>query len=218
MNNVFVVLAAYNESDNIKVVLKELKKDYKNIIVVDDGSKDNTFNIAKKEGIIALKHVVNMGKGAAMKTGCDYAIKKGAKILILIDADGQHQPKEVKKFIKAIKGNDIVFGYRKFSNEMPFILRFGNSCINKVTKLLFGLNLKDTQGGFRALTAQAYQKIRWDSIDYAMESEMIANAGKKRLKYKEIPIETIYSDRYKGTTVLDGIKIVINMILWRLKL
>ena len=68
------------------------------------------------------------------------------------------------------------------------------------------------------MTAKAYKEIRWNSEDYSMESEMIANTGKKKLKYKEIPIKTIYDDRYKGTTILDGIKIVINMVLWRLRL
>lgn len=218
MVNTFIIIAAYNEEKHISKVLNGLKKKYKNIIVVDDGSKDNTFAISKKSGVNVLKHVVNLGKGAAMKTGCDYAVKLGAEILVLMDADGQHEPKDVKKFIKAIKGKDIVFGYRQFSKKMPFILRFGNSFINSTTTLLFGLKIRDTQGGFRALTSNAYKKIRWNSIDYAMESEMIANAGKKRLKYQEIPIETIYADKYKGTTVLDGIKIVINMILWRLKL
>lgn len=218
MANTFIIIAAYNESKNIGKVLAELKKEHKNIIVIDDGSKDNTFSIAKKSGATVLKHVVNLGKGAAMKTGCDYAIKLGADILVLMDADGQHEPKDVQKFIKAIKGNDIVFGYRQFSKKMPFILRFGNSFINSTTTLLFGLKIRDTQSGFKAITSKVYEKIRWTSTDYAMESEIIANAGKKRLKYKEIPIETIYSDRYKGTTVLDGIKIVINMISWRLKL
>jgi glycosyltransferase involved in cell wall biosynthesis len=218
MANTFIIIAAYNESKNIGKVLAELKKEHKKIIVVDDGSKDNTFSIAKKSGATVLKHVVNLGKGAAMKTGCDYAIKLGADILVLMDADGQHEPKDVQKFIKAIKGKDIVFGYRQFSKKMPFILRFGNSFINSTTTLLFGLKIRDTQSGFRAITSNVYEKIRWTSTDYAMESEMIANAGKKRLKYKEIPIETIYSDRYKGTTVLDGIKIVINMISWKLKL
>ena len=218
MTKNFIVIAAYNEENNISKVLTELKKEHKNIIVVDDGSGDNTFSIAKKSGAKVLKHIVNIGKGAAMKTGCDYAVKLGAEILVLMDADGQHEPKEVKKFLKAIKGKDIVFGYRQFSKKMPFILRFGNSFINKITSLLFGLKIKDTQGGFRALTSNTYKKIRWDSTDYAMESEMIANAGKKRLKYKEIPIKTIYSNKYKGTTILDGIKIVIKTFMWRIKL
>jgi len=89
-------------------------------------------------------------------------------------------------------------------------------CINKITQLLFKIRIRDTQSGYRAFTSRAYRKIRWKASNYSMESEMIANLGKHKLKYKEIPIRTIYTDRYKGTTVLDGIKIVFNMIWWRL--
>jgi len=184
---------------------------------VDDGSKDNTFNIAKKEEVIVLKHIVNLGKGAAIKTGCDYAIKNKADILVLVDADGQHEPKEIPIFLEKIKKNDIVFGYRTFNKKMPKILSFGNKFINFTIKILYGLDLKDTQCGYRALTSKVYRKLRWDSTDYAMESEMIANAGRHHLKYAQVPIATIYSEKYKGTTVLDGIKIVMNMLLWRLK-
>ena len=85
-----------------------------------------------------------------------------------------------------------------------------------MVRLLYGIQLNDTQCGFRAFTSDAYKKVRWNSSDYSMESEMIARAGKQNLKYVQIPIETIYSDRYKGTTIVDGMKIVMNMIWWKL--
>ncbi len=215
--DVWVVIPAYNESKKIFDVIQKTKKYCSNIIVVDDGSKDNTFEIAKKTNVIVLKHIINLGKGAAVKTGCDFALKKGAKKMVLIDSDGQHDPSEIHKFLKALDNVDIVFGYRRFDKNMPFILKFGNNSINFVTKLLYGVNLKDTQCGYRAFTAKAYKKIRWKANDYSMESEMIANIGKRHLKYKEIPIKTIYSNKYKGTTIFDGIKIVFDMFLWRLK-
>lgn len=213
--NIWVIIPAYNESRHIPNVIKGVKKHIKNIIVVDDGSKDKTFELAKKNSI-ALRHIVNLGKGAALKTGCDYALKKGAEIMVVMDSDGQHDPKEIPNFLKALKNSDIVFSQRKFSRNMPFIFRFGNQFIDKTTKLLFNIHLKDTQCGYRAFTADAYKRIRWKSSDYSMESEMIANAGKKHLKYKVVPIQTIYSENYKGTTAFDGIKIVFNMIKWRL--
>ena len=214
----YIVIAAYNEEKKITNVIKDIKKQgYNNIVVVDDGSKDKTYKIAKKENVDVLKHIINLGKGAAIKTGCDYALKKDAKILILIDADGQHEPKEIPKFLEKIKKADIVFGYRAFNKKMPKILSFGNKFINLTIKILYGLNLKDTQCGYRAMTSKTYKKVKWKAIDYAMESEMIANTGKHHLKYAEVPIKTIYSENYKGTTILDGIKIVINMLLWRLK-
>jgi len=214
---IWVVIPAYNESNNIISVINEVKKYIKNIIVIDDGSSDDTYNIIKNQDIISLKHIINLGKGAALKTGCDLVLNKGAKKIIVLDSDGQHDPNEIPKFVKELNNVDIVFGYRKFNNDMPFILKFGNNSINFITKLLYGLNLKDTQSGYRAFTANAYKKIRWKATDYSVESEMIANTGKKHLKYKEIPIQTIYSDKYKGTTIFDGIKIIGNMILWRLR-
>lgn len=216
--SVWVIIPAHNEEKNIIKVVAEAKKHCSNIIVVDDGSKDNTYGSAKLTGVIVLRNIVNMGKGSALKTGCDYAVNQGAKILIALDADTQHDPVEIPNFLKSIKqGNEFVFGFRKFNKSMPFILKFGNQIINLVVKFLYHLDLKDTQCGYRAFTANAYDKIRWRSGDYSVESEMIANIGKHKLSYAEIPIQTIYSDNYKGTTILDGIKIVFNMFFWRLR-
>lgn len=215
-NNVYIIIPAYNEGKRILDVIKKVREYAKNIVVVDDGSKDNTYNIAKKTSVDVLKHIINLGKGAALKTGCDYAIKKGAKKLVVMDADGQHDPSEIPNFIKNLNNVDIVFGYRTLK-KMPLILKVGNWFINESTKLLYGLDLRDTQGGYRAFRSNCYKKIRWRANDYSMESEMIANVGKHRLRYKEVPVKTIYEDKYKGTTVLDGIKIVFNMVLWKLK-
>jgi len=215
----YIVIAAYNEEKKISNVIKDIKKQgYNNVVVVDDGSKDKTYKIAKKENIIVLKHIINLGKGAAIKTGCDYAIKKGAKILILIDADGQHEPKEIPRFIKALQNVDIVFGYRKFNKNMPKILKIGNLGLNLFTKLLFKINLRDTQSGYKAIKTKIYKKIKWTSNNYSMETEIIAKVGENKLRYSQIPIKTIYLDKSKGTTIRDGIKILKNMIKWKIKI
>lgn len=209
----WVIIPAYNEEKNIVKVIQKVKKFAKNVIVVDDGSKDNTFLEASKE-TTALKHILNLGKGAALKTGIKYAIELGAENIIVIDADGQHDPVEIPKFLNALKSNDVVLGVRKFDKNMPAVLRFGNSFIDYTIKLLYGIKVNDTQCGYRAFTKAAYEKIMWQSSDYTMESETIANIGRHGLKFKEIPIQTIYSDKYKGTTVIDGFKIVSNMLIW----
>ena len=212
-NKIYAVIPALNEDERIKDVIDKTKKYVNKVVVVDDGSIDNTFETAKKAGAITLKHIVNMGKGAALKTGCDFAIEDGADAIVVLDADAQHDPDEIPKFIKTLEEEslDIVFGCRRSEKTMPLILRFGNWFINQTTKILFGMDMMDTQSGYRAFTADAYKKIRWEASDYSMESEMIANVGKKGLNYKEILIKTIYSDKYKGTTIIDGIKIVMNM-------
>lgn len=212
----FVIIPAHNEQKHIAKVLKKTKKYADNIIVVDDGSSDSTSEIAREEGVVVLKHVVNLGKGAALKTGSEYAIKKGARRIIFMDADGQHKPEDIPRFLASLKGVDIVFGSRRLNKHMPFVLKFGNWFIKRLNDLLFGIKLSDTQSGYRAMTINTYEKIKWKSTSYGVESEMIALVGKKRLKYREITIETIYADKYKGTTVIDGIKIVLNMIWWKI--
>ena len=215
-NKVWVIIPAHNEEKHVEKVIKEAKRFANNILVVDDGSKDKTSVIAENSGAFVLNHIVNLGKGAALKTGCEYAIKEGAEKIVALDADGQHDPKEIPKFVKALDKADIVFGYRRLNKSMPLVFRYGNWFIFFMTKLLFGLKIVDTQCGYRAFRSEVYNKIKWNSNDYSMESEMIANTGKTHLKYGQIPIETIYSDTYKGTTVLDGIRIVLNMVWWKI--
>jgi len=213
---IFVVIPAFNEERSIAKIIRKSGNLVGKVIVVDDGSKDKTGYVAEKAGAVVLRHIINLGKGAALKTGCDFAVRHGADYVVAIDADAQHKPEDIPRFIEKLKRSDIVFGCRKFGSKMPFVLRFGNWFIAEVTWLLYGIKINDTQCGFRAFSKEAYKKIRWGAVDYAMESEMIARAGKQRLKYVQIPIETIYSDRYKGTTVVDGIKIVLNMLWWRI--
>jgi glycosyltransferase involved in cell wall biosynthesis len=214
---VYAIIPGYNEEKTIRKVAKQVLEYCDNVIVVDDGSKDNTQGELKGLPVHALRHVLNLGKGAALKTGCDFALEQGATHLVVLDADGQHDPLFIPEFIKKLKDYEIIFSYRTFTGSMPLILRFGNWALTKAAAVLYGVLLKDTQSGYRGFTREAYQKVRWASPDYSMETEMIANTGKANLKYDELPISTIYSDKYKGTTVLDGFKIVLNMLKWKIR-
>ena len=216
---VMAVIAAYNEAKHITTVLKGVRKylPSDHVIVVDDGSTDQTSALALEQGAQVLRNIINLGKGAALKTGCDYALQEQADIIIVLDADNQHDPNEIPTFLQAVNNHDIVFGYRKFNKNMPFVFKFGNTIIKYAIHVLYHMDLKDSQCGYRAFTALTYPKIRWSVSDYSLESEMIAHVGNHHLTYTELPIETIYADKYKGTTVLDGVKIVINLIMWRLR-
>ncbi|MBI2653428.1 glycosyltransferase family 2 protein [Candidatus Woesearchaeota archaeon] len=216
ITNIWAVMPAHNEQKNIVEIIRKTKKYVGRVVIVDDGSTDKTRGLAEKSSAIVLSHIVNLGKGAALKTGCDYAVKNGAKHIVVLDADSQHSPDDIPRFAERLKKCDIVFSYRKASRKMPLVLRFGNLFISSIVRILYGVSLSDTQCGFRAFTKDAYSKIRWNASDYSMESEMIARVGKQRLKYVQIPIQTIYSDKYKGTTVIDGMRIVLNMIWWKL--
>ena len=214
-----IVTPVFNEEERILGVLKRinnLKLD-KKIIVVDDGSFDNSKEVVKNnfKDVLLLKHSINLGKGAALKTGCEAAVKLGANIIVLIDADGQHSPEVIPEMVKKLEKEnfDIVFAARKMDiKKMPAVLYFGNKFLTGATNLFAGMSISDSQCGFKAFKASVYDKLAWQATDYSAESEMIINAGKNKLKYKEVFIETIYKDNYKGTTPFDGINVIINLI------
>jgi len=215
---IFVIVAAYNEERHIRDVVRRVRaQGFPNVVVVSDGSKDKTEAVALAAGATVLKHITNLGKGGALKTGADYALREGAQALIFLDGDGQHEPEELPKFRTALGTADIVFSARRRTGRMPFVLRFGNWFISTLIKRLYHLDLHDSQCGYRAMRAKAYPLVRWRSNDYSVESEMIAWASKAHLSYAEVPIRTIYHDKYKGTTPLDGFPIVWNLVMWRLQ-
>lgn len=215
----YIIIPAHNESGNIGAVLEKTKKFVaaKKIVVADDGSSDGTAAEAAKHGVAVLRHTINLGKGAALRTGCLYAYKKGAEALVFMDSDGQHEPSDIPRIITALQGNDIAFTYReRKSVNMPLIKKFGNYFIDTLTKILFHINMQDTQCGYKAMTRTAYEKLKLMSNDYGIESEIVAKTGKYKLKFTQLPIKTFYSDRYKGTTVFDGINIVMKLLWWKM--
>src|SRR3989304_7305763 len=111
---IFVIIPAFNEESRIGKVLAGVRKKKLPIVVVDDGSKDETYQVAKKITPYALRHPINLGKGAALKTGCLAAFKLGAEAVILMDSDGQHDANDLPKFVKALRRCDVVFGVRNF--------------------------------------------------------------------------------------------------------
>ncbi|MDD5626954.1 MAG: glycosyltransferase family 2 protein [Patescibacteria group bacterium] len=218
-DEIFVIIPAYNEAARIGAVLEGAEKYCRNIIVVDDGSDDETSEVAKRHKIIVLRHKVNLGKGAALKTGSKAALKLGAKILVFMDADGQHQAEDIPHFIQGIKeGYDLVIGMRRFNRRMPFSMLVGNKIFSRLIYYLYNFNLPDTQCGFRALRASVYFKIQWMAQGYEVETEMLLSALRKKLRCAAIPIQAIYYDIYKGTTIVDGIKILMKILEQRISL
>lgn len=216
-SKVFAVMPAFNEENTIREIAARANKFVDAVLVVDDGSSDGTFEEAKKAKAIVLRNIVNMGKGFSVRLGCKKALQLGAKRIVLIDSDGQHNPEDIPKMLGFLESGEaeIVFGSRPLDKNMPFIKRFGNNVINFSCRMLFGASLEDTQSGFKAFNAEVLQKIIWKSNGYSVESEIFVNAAKKRLRYREIKIKTVYSDAYKGTSIIDGVKIVLNMFWWK---
>ena len=156
--NAWVVIAAFNEEKHLGNVLKETKKCAKNVVVVDDGSHDKTSTIAKDAGVDVITLKQNQGKGFALRTGCDFAVKKGADVIVSLDADGQHPPSYIPELLKTLKGLDIVFTWRARDTAMPLTRAIGNWGLNFLMRVLFGPKQQDMLCGFMAYTASTYKK------------------------------------------------------------
>jgi len=212
------IIPALNEYQRLNAVISETYQHVDHIVVVDDGSRTPLKDHLKSDNrLTVLRHIINLGKGAALKTGVLWAKANDFSIAVFIDADGQHAPREIPAMIDPIRRGqaDIVFGVRKFHGSMPYMARLGNRFITKSLQFLYKIKVDDTQSGYRAIRLNSFDKICWQSPRYAVETEMIVNAGKHKVPYAQVPIETIYHDKYKGTTIVDGIRIMINMIAWR---
>ena len=216
-----MVIPAYNEEKRLPDLVKKLKTyiPLSRIIVVDDGSKIKIENFLPKTVWVARQRV-NLGKGIALRTGCDLAVKLGAEVIILMDADGQHDPKEIPAFVEKLKkGYQVVFGARRVDEKMPIWRKGGNAFLSKVVRVLFGLNLCDVWCGYRAFRANIYKKIVWNSSDYSSDVEMAVAVGLNKLKHTEHFVGTIYHDKGSttGTTLHDGLKLLIDLLFWRLQ-
>lgn len=219
MNNrlYWVIIPAYNESAYLERVLKKVKKVWPSFIVIDDGSSDNTAKMAQKLAPHVLTHTVNLGKGAALKTGCEYAFKHlKAKGVVFFDADDQHDPKCIPLMIKQLEQYPVVLGVRSFNNQMPFVRILFNRVSSIITLLLFGRYIPDIPSGFKAISKAAYKKVKWQSCDYLVEMEIASNVAKYKIPFTEVSIPTIYHDLDRGMTVLDILHMLYQMLLWRI--
>lgn len=201
----FCVIPAFNEAEKVASVVNGVKLVADSVVVVDDGSADITAELAENHGAITLKHLINRGQGAALRTGTDYCLKNGAEIIVHFDADGQFLCEDIIKIVEPIKEGkaDIVFGSRFLDPgkkcEMPFLKkRLIMPLARAVNKIFFKINLTDPQSGFRAMSAEAARKINWQQDRMAHCSEIMFMVKKNNLRVLEIPIKVIYHSFGQG--------------------
>jgi glycosyltransferase involved in cell wall biosynthesis len=194
--NLVVVIPAYNEEKNISRVIKGAKKYTDRVIVIDDGSKDKTFQAACQNGAIVYRHLINRGLGGALGTGIKAALLEKADIIATLDADGQHNPAEIPKLLNPIvKGRaDVVIGSRFLKKQdIPFFRRIGNYFFNLATFFLFGVWTTDSQSGMRALNKKAAEKLDIYTSGMEVSSEIFKEIKFHKLRLKEVPIKAIYT-------------------------
>jgi glycosyltransferase involved in cell wall biosynthesis len=191
------IIPAYQESRAIKQVVKLTQKYSTCVVVVDDGSTDNTNRIAEDSGAIVLRHPKNMGKGAALRTGFNYAIETACDIIITLDGDMQHNPHSIPRFIEEInKGFDVIVGsrYATQSEEMPFIRKLSNLITTKALRVFFKVPVTDSQSGFRAFKKEVLEAISVRDDGFAAETEILIDAKRAGFKISEVPIATNYGE------------------------
>lgn len=216
---VVCVIPAYNEEKNIGQVIDSVKEFVDDVVVVDDGSSDNTSKIVSKNGATLLRHLINRGQGAALQTGNEYALAHSADIVVHFDADGQFSAAEIGEMIKPIvaEGYDVVLGSRFLGkkNNMPFLKRYLIIPLARLINfLLFAVNLSDPQSGFRALNKQAIRKITIEQSGWAHCSEILDKVKTNKLKVKEVPITVTYSKF--GRNLGSGLEIIKDSIIGKL--
>ncbi len=218
LDNIFAVLPAKNESTRIEPVLVSLQmQGIKNIIVVNDGSDDNTKEVVSRyRGVTVLEHVINLGPGAATYTGIRFAEKQGAEYIVTLDADSQHNPENILSLIKHLKENqlDLVIGSRFLQyNDIPFVRLIYNFFGNLISFLITGLFLSDSQSGMKAMNQKFAKQleISFDGFEFCIE--IIKQAKIHGAKVGEIPIDVKYTadTMSKGQNFQTGLGMLLKL-------
>ena len=194
---ILAIIPSLNAERTVPRVIEQARQQIEPVLVIDDGSSDRTGEVARAAGAIVLRHDVNRGKGAALKTGFRWARENGYDGVITLDADGQHLPSEIPKFLRQREtgGEDLIIGGRAhlFGQMLPRrrnANRFSAWCIAKCS----GVPITDSQSGFRFYSARLIDAIDLRTDGFDMESEVIVRAGRRGLKILTIPIELGFVD------------------------
>jgi len=219
---VWIVIAAFNEGAAINEVITAVRLQYPNVVVVDDGSADDTGAQAQDAGAIVLTHLCNLGQGAALQTGIDYSVRKGAEAIVTFDADGQHHVGDIAALVQPVLADevDVMLGSR-------FLGRAENIRTSKVltlklailfTFLTTGTKFTDVHNGLRCLSPRAAKAIRIRQDKMAHASEILEQIVSNKLRYREAPVTityTAYSMR-KGQPISNSIRIVKELLVARI--
>lgn len=222
-SNVFIIIPCYNEQAVLRETVRDLLSLNARVILVDDGSTVPVQTVADDLPVEILRHPINLGQGAALQTGMDYAVCNGAKAVIHFDADGQHQASDIPRFLdKLEQGADVVLGSRflraEDSDALPLRKRLLLQGARLVNLIFTGLWLSDAHNGFRALNQRAMKAIRLQENRMAHASEILGQIRKARLKVMEIPTRISYTEYSlrKGQKLSNSFNILLDLLLRKL--
>jgi glycosyltransferase involved in cell wall biosynthesis len=221
-HDVWVVIAAYNEGERLGDTLQSLCRQYANVVVVDDGSRDDTSTVAARYPVWVLRHVVNLGQGAALQTGLSFALRHGAEYLVTFDADGQHSPDEIAQLVRPLRMGhaDVVLGSRFLGRAVG--LPWARWLVLKLgvlfTRVFSRVNVTDAHNGLRAFSRQAARQLRIRQNRMAHASEILDQIRERGLRYTEAPVTIRYSDETmaKGQSSWNALRIVAQLCLARM--
>ncbi|MFL6975395.1 MAG: glycosyltransferase family 2 protein [Xanthobacteraceae bacterium] len=220
--NVWVVMAAYNEARVIADVVADVRTTGHRVVVVDDGSKDSTADVATGAGAIVIKHPINLGQGAGLQTGLDFAVAQGADVIVTFDADGQHRASDIAGLLDALArhGADFALGSRFLGSSvnLPPSRRILLRAATWFTRATTGLDITDSHNGLRAMTRRGASRIHLRQNRMAHASEILHQIATSGLKYVETPV-TIHYSAYslaKGQTLFDALLIILDLFARRL--
>jgi glycosyltransferase involved in cell wall biosynthesis len=214
-----VVIPALNAAQTLSQVLSKvvLFVPPQSILVVDDGSIDATSRIADESGVIVIRHPMNRGKGAALRTGFEYIMGHSEyRCVITLDADLQHDPEEIPKFVARWDhgGVDVIVGSRRRAGStMPFHRRLSNTITSALVSARAGVRIKDSQSGFRCISREVLSAIQFDSDGYEAETEMLIKAARRGFVIDFVPIATIYGSERSSMTHWQTTKRFLQVLL-----
>ena len=191
------VIPAYNEEKHVADVVRRTRKQLDRVLVVDDGSLDKTAERAREAGAEVIVHSKNRGKGETIKNGLRHWLEREIEFAIILDADAQHRPEEIERFLRAASASDakMFIGNRmKDISSMPFVRRAVNQWMSKQISAVCGQTIPDTQCGFRMLHRELIPDLLGGADRFEYETEMLILASRKGDRIESVPISTVYSD------------------------
>jgi glycosyltransferase involved in cell wall biosynthesis len=217
---VAVVIPARNEAPIIAAVLANVPAEIRSFkvlpLVIDDGSDDDTMRAAQRAGAHVVRHITNLGVGAATITGFRAGLQLGADVIVTMDADGQHDPREITTLVEALIDGpfDVVIGSRLLTpGGMPISRLAANLLLNAATFLVYGKIVSDSQSGFKAFTRRAAAKMELNCAGYEICSEIVGEIYRNDFRYKSIPVRAVYTpySRSKGQPFLNGVNLILGL-------